>query len=179
MTNSPNAEREQATDHIRPVIVNRRTYIVVSTALMCGVSTLAWVLTGMFVRGRLDLQELVTLEGGLGFLCTFAGGSVVGLLLSPLLIVLLRRRHFDSGLWLVFGLSLATGVMVNLLPKDMHGPHNLYAGYLALLVGAFVLSRLKPNVIPRKPGHCPNCDYDLRGATSNKCPECGATKVSG
>ncbi len=28
--------------------------------------------------------------------------------------------------------------------------------------------------VPKRPPHiCPNCDYDLRGLTSRRCPECG------
>ncbi len=30
--------------------------------------------------------------------------------------------------------------------------------------------------LPRRyqPGHCPNCDYDLTGNLSGRCPECGS-----
>ena len=186
MTNTTNDERKQAPHHIRLVIVRRKTYIAVITTLMCGVSMFVWAFVAAIAHGFIiNWYDIISIENVLGTIFAFVLGSAIGFILSPLMIFCLWRKNFDSCLWLVFGLSLATGIIVNLLvPERLGGPHNVYAGYLVMLLGALVISRLKPNIVPRARGHCLYCNYNLRGDYSGGCPECGwrregAEKLSG
>jgi tRNA(Ile2) C34 agmatinyltransferase TiaS len=46
---------------------------------------------------------------------------------------------------------------------------------LAAIGGTQIISLVCIAIIHRMPpiGRCPECGYDLRGATHNRCPECG------
>ena len=48
----------------------------------------------------------------------------------------------------------------------------LILGLYLLLGGKWVIKLLFRG-LGGKEGYCPHCDYDVRGITSNRCPECG------
>ncbi len=126
-------------------------------------------ITALAVRG--NLHGGVSLEFTLGLLSIIAVSAVVGVLISPVVVWCLWRKRFDVGLLIAFVFALATAVIMSLLPVRL-GLHTLLAGHVALLLSCLLLSRLMRNTVPRRPGHCPECDFDLRGQ-SEGCPECG------
>ena len=147
----------------------RRFQLVASSVLLSAAFGLALFITLGAVKG--GLLE-VSVEWVLGFLLLIASSALVGVLISPVVVWCLWRKRFGDGLLIVFWFALATEVGVNLLPVRFHGPHNLVAGHIILLLGCLLLSRLLRNTVPRRPGLCPECDFDLRGQ-SEGCPECG------
>lgn len=86
-----------------------------------------------------------------------------------------ESEHLTTGLlliiWIPAGLGAVFGSLVTELwsaqllgvPAGMLG-----AGYVGVL-----LARHFSQPPEREPGHCPNCGYDLRGLTKDRCPECG------
>ena len=55
------------------------------------------------------------------------------------------------------------------------GDLSILAAFAAII---FSLVKLRGEIKWRKPGCCTECDYDLAGLTTSKCPECGAAVIS-
>ncbi len=56
--------------------------------------------------------------------------------------------------------------------RDIDVIAQIALGLYFLLGGKWVIKVLFRG-LGGKEGYCPHCDYDVRGITSNRCPECG------
>ncbi len=99
-------------------------------------------------------------------------GALVGLLSSPVVYLLLRRKNLWHALVTVYGMTLVVVVFTTRLFNMLYAP---LIGPPALVIGCVVVAYVLPNVVSRHgPGYCRVCDYDLRHARHAACPECGA-----
>ena len=136
---------------------------------MSAALVLASVITGMSVR-RFLLYDVGSLAWARGYLFSIVGGALLGLLISPIVVWCLWRKNYRVGLFITFMLALATAVVANTFVRV---PQSTLAGPVVLLLGCLLLSRFLSNTLAGKLGHCPECDFDLRGQSLEGCPECG------
>jgi hypothetical protein len=93
---------------------------------------------------------------------------IMGVIMSPLAWILLRRRR-EWAFMLTYG--IATLAMAVVLFFRIGPLVYLLGGPACILLGALV-ARALSRPIPMH-GCCPNCDYNLTGNVSGICPECG------
>ena len=113
--------------------------------------------------------------GGLRFVAV-AGlrGAVVGLFLSPIVVLCLRRRRLSVGLLAIVGSTFASSALVLSTAEPLliviTSPATLLAGSLAALA-------LLPTYSSFMAHQCQHCVYVLTGNQSGRCPECGELVV--
>jgi hypothetical protein len=132
-----------------------------------GVSTVLGVLFGALFAVGLDAETSTVVIAG------FAGGFV-GLATSPALSLVMHSRDAGLGVFLV---TLATGV-ASLACGWLVRPVELGWGVLATVgfyVAVCIVWRIWAGSGAWAPhvAICGRCGYDLRGLSSDRCPECG------
>jgi DNA-directed RNA polymerase subunit RPC12/RpoP len=123
----------------------------------------------ILVRGSL-LETLIVL-----IICAAVGG-LAGLVSSPIVLLCLRLKDLRIAVPVVFGVSLAVVVLYvragsDFLLRALDAPGPAFCSVCASSVAVGVLLPNRYRVY--RAGHCPDCNYDLRGGTGQYCPECG------
>jgi hypothetical protein len=96
------------------------------------------------------------------------GWCVLGMLHGPLLWPLLAERAW----WTTSYVWYAGVIVVAIASAGWGGAHAVFlAPLVALWLAGMVCWRFTPKAA--MPGCCRACDYDLRGLTTPRCPECG------
>lgn len=108
------------------------------------------------------------------FQCLYIGiGGAVGSLFGmPFLMFAIMRKSLLLGTALAFAAPLIWVISARLA----WGPDTLKSlwAFAVFALTCIILRFILPNVWPRYlPWVCQKCNYDLRGVTAQKCPECG------
>ena len=102
-------------------------------------------------------------------------GIVVGILTSPFFYWMMRKRRIGSGLLACYGIgSIFMLICVEMSVQFQESGYVLLC-YIGPMIVAVVIAKsdwLKADVDDN--AICPKCDYDLRGAEHEACPECGS-----
>lgn len=104
-------------------------------------------------------------------LLQFAVGGTLGLATSD------RVRWWISNIRQWCTCDMCTPLAPDVIPTPLGWmDYKGFLGRLALVGGATMLAALALPALPaRIPGHCPRCNYDLRGLPEARCPECGGS----
>lgn len=107
-------------------------------------------------------------------------GALLGFFTSAVVVPTLWRRQLTKALPIVYLAGAASaGITALALPTVFAFGALLSVvangiGCLSMILTAVVVSTKMPAVFDEElPGHCPTCGYNLRGARSDRCPECG------
>lgn len=107
-------------------------------------------------------------------------GALLGLFTSAVVVPTLWRRQLTKALPIVYLAGAASaGITAWALPTVSTFAALLSVvangvGCLSMILTAAVVRTKMPAVFDEVlPGHCPTCAYNLRGARSVRCPECG------
>ncbi len=130
---------------------------------------------------RLRLSPTMLLSVGVG--------ALLGYFTCAIVVPTLWRRQLTKALPIVYfagaasagiaALALPTIVAIAALPTTLAiigAPTNVANGIgcLSMILTAVAVRSKMPAVFEEVlPGHCPTCGYNLRGARSVRCPECG------
>ena len=130
---------------------------------------------------RLRLSPTMLLSVGVG--------ALLGFFTCAIVVPTLWRCQLTKSLPIVYlagaasagiaALALPTLLAIAALPTTLAiiaAPTNVAngIGFLSMILTAVVVRTKMPAVFDEVlPGHCPTCGYNLRGARSVRCPECG------
>jgi hypothetical protein len=128
-----------------------------------------WVKEGWLTQWHIPHDPIATLA------LSFISGVLVGLVSCWIVVPTLMRKNLRGSFVVVYGPSLAVTVAyVYLTPTGVFGPA---PAALLALISVCLLSILSWVLLPNcrffGDSECPDCGYDLRGAGSPYCPECG------
>jgi len=105
-------------------------------------------------------------------LVSLAIGGILGLLLSaPISLVLIRKRPWLIGVFVVPGTILG-GTLIGLLFTTSIATLSVIVWYIT---STLVIGRTS-DVHSYGRGRCRHCGYSLAGLTSDVCPECGTRR---
>lgn len=129
------------------------------------------VCTGVLLGG---CSAAIIGPAGLAVVALFAGsiaGGAIGAIISPVIMVCLRRKVLADALMIVFGASYVSMIITS----PMEDLHIVIGSTTTTMVMVAVCCRVflpddKSLVIPDS---CENCGYNLKGNVSGVCPECG------
>ncbi|MCB9837876.1 MAG: hypothetical protein H6813_00920 [Phycisphaeraceae bacterium] len=104
------------------------------------------------------------------------GGGIVGFILSPFLLLGLRKKSVMPGLAAVYGPTFLVALLAGVWAREsfvgMYLAH--YLPMLSVILMSFVARLALPDAWNHPLHCCQRCGYDLRGLTDgDPCPECG------
>lgn len=145
----------------------------VGWSIMLGIVSAVAALIGIFIwaatRSGLAFAARGA-DGPLVFALIF--GGAIGLVLSPLHLLLLYRRPEVAMFKLVWGMTLS----VTLLTGILSGPFCVVLSIITSIVAVICASLGLPRIHAATPGICSACDYQVDAL--QRCPECGTPNTS-
>lgn len=113
-------------------------------------------------------------------IATFVG-LICGLVMMPVMILGAWRRNTGiAALLQLVGGAVTAGVSSGLIGANSRTGGSPVIAILFTAAAVVVIAVITRVVLPRRPGlirragRCSYCGYDVRGLTSDICPECGA-----
>jgi len=102
-----------------------------------------------------------------------AGVVLLVLALNPAMHALATKISMLTGrVTAMNGTGISMLFQVSTWTRDISVIAQIMVGLYFLLGGKWVI-RILFRGLGGKDGLCPHCDYDVRGITTNRCPECG------
>ncbi len=161
----------------------RETARIISMILLTIAAGAASGLIVYVIISGLRLRPSSTMLWSVGF------GALLGFFTCAIVVPTLWRRQLTKALPIVYLAGAASaGIVALALPSILNiaalptvlaivaapGYVANGIGCLSMILTALVVRTKMPAVFDEVlPGYCPTCGYDLRGARSVRCPECG------